>query len=295
MLLLRIPNAFTAPSNVIAGYFALTSVQDTSISLTGLIVSSVLLYISGIVFNDYFDIEIDRKERPNRPLPAGLISKNKSLLIAILLLTIGNIITLLINPISFVVSILISVVMIAYDYRLKFMKTSPVIMGTARALNVLLGSSISFININHSESSILKLIIISFSIFLYTLSITMLSKNEVNVEKQRSKIIIPFIVNFGIIGFLFLSIVWQIFDNSMLIFLCLFMSIIIWIFKKTVINKHSIDTSPIAIQNAIKNMVISIIILDSSFISGSIGTIYGFLTLLLILPSMVLAKKLYVT
>jgi 4-hydroxybenzoate polyprenyltransferase len=29
-------------------------------------ISSILLYIAGIVFNDYFDIEIDLKERPLR-------------------------------------------------------------------------------------------------------------------------------------------------------------------------------------------------------------------------------------
>jgi 4-hydroxybenzoate polyprenyltransferase len=44
--------------------------------------SSALLYVSGIVFNDFFDIEIDRKERPFRPLPSNEITKQKALIIA---------------------------------------------------------------------------------------------------------------------------------------------------------------------------------------------------------------------
>jgi 4-hydroxybenzoate polyprenyltransferase len=51
----------------------------------------------------------------------------------------------------------------------------------------------------------------------------------------------------------------------------------------------------LAIQKAIKNMVISIIVLDSVFISGSIGLYYGLATLLLIIPSVIFSRKLYVT
>jgi hypothetical protein len=42
-------------------------------------------------------------------------------------------------------------------------------------------------------------------------------------------------------------------------------------------------------------MIISIIILDSVFVSGIIGLTYGFATLLLIIPSVILARKLYLT
>jgi hypothetical protein len=42
-------------------------------------------------------------------------------------------------------------------------------------------------------------------------------------------------------------------------------------------------------------MVISIIILDSIFITGLTGSYYGLLTLIFVLPSIFLARKLYVT
>ena len=50
-----------------------------------------------------------------------------------------------------------------------------------------------------------------------------------------------------------------------------------------------------SVQKAIRNMVLSIIIIDSVFVTGTAGLPYGLATLLLIVPAVVLAKKLYVT
>jgi 4-hydroxybenzoate polyprenyltransferase len=50
-----------------------------------------------------------------------------------------------------------------------------------------------------------------------------------------------------------------------------------------------------SVQKAVRNMVISIIILDSVFVTGTAGLPNGLATLLLIAPVVVLAKKLYVT
>jgi 4-hydroxybenzoate polyprenyltransferase len=50
-----------------------------------------------------------------------------------------------------------------------------------------------------------------------------------------------------------------------------------------------------SVQKVVRNMVISVIILDSVFVSGTAGLPYGLATLLLVAPAVVLAKKLYVT
>ncbi len=48
-------------------------------------------FISGsaIVLNDYFDLEVDRVNTPERPLPSGLISPREAILLAILTALIG--------------------------------------------------------------------------------------------------------------------------------------------------------------------------------------------------------------
>lgn len=293
---MRIPNIFTVPSNVLAGYFTLSSLQNLDYSLIGLIFSSIFLYLSGIVFNDYFDLDVDRKERPTRPLPAGLVSKKMSLLIAISLMVIGNIITFSINFLSFLISMILSVIILLYDYRIKFTNLGPIIMGTARALNVTLGASIVFYNINQSID-LIKITIAVSSIFFYVISIMMLSKYEVIfVSGSKSRLLIPFIFVFGIIISLSIFTVhFQIFEISTMIFLALFVVIVIYLLKKTILEKYREEEFPFIIQTTIKNMIISIIILDSAIISGSVGLSYGIATLFLIFPSVILAKKLYVT
>ncbi|MGB6671555.1 MAG: UbiA family prenyltransferase, partial [Candidatus Nitrosopolaris sp.] len=95
LLLVRAPNTFTAPSNILAGYLAVILPSDANVShLTILILSSILLYLSGIVFNDYFDFEEDRKERPFRPLPSGRVTKEKAFIIAIASMITGNVLAL---------------------------------------------------------------------------------------------------------------------------------------------------------------------------------------------------------
>jgi len=49
------------------------------------------------------------------------------------------------------------------------------------------------------------------------------------------------------------------------------------------------------IQSTIKVMVLSIVVLDSIFLSGLVGIHYGMATLMLVIPSIYLGRKLYVT
>ena len=78
VILIRPANIITAISDIlagsaIAGYFI--GLYTPSISkLILLLLSTSCLYAGGIVFNDIFDINIDRSERPERPLPNGEIS-----------------------------------------------------------------------------------------------------------------------------------------------------------------------------------------------------------------------------
>src|SRR5699024_9057898 len=59
--LLRVPNLFSAPPDVILGG-ALVAATAESVSLptlSGLCMASVLLYAGGVVLNDYFDAPVD--------------------------------------------------------------------------------------------------------------------------------------------------------------------------------------------------------------------------------------------
>lgn len=67
--------------------------------LTGFFISSF-----SMVVNDYYDIEVDKVNRPDRPLPSGSISKNSAIILALILLSIGIASSILISFSNFVVA-----------------------------------------------------------------------------------------------------------------------------------------------------------------------------------------------
>lgn len=78
-----------------------------------------LICAGGNVLNDFFDLEIDKINKPNRPLPSGKISPNLALLFAILLLVGGVVIPFQFSTQLFVIAILASSLIAIYDWKLK--------------------------------------------------------------------------------------------------------------------------------------------------------------------------------
>jgi 4-hydroxybenzoate polyprenyltransferase len=300
IILVRLPNVFSAASNILPGYFTIvTAVSSSFLSinilyLAGLMTSSSLLYLAGIVFNDYFDFEIDKKERPTRPLPSGKITKRKALTIAISSIIAANVLTLLINWTSFIIAVILTTIIIAYDYRLKHNTiTGPITMGLARFFNIILGATPAIPTLLLSAASSKMLLFIATLLFLYVIAISILSKKEVSGKTTNAIIISSLSIVFVDIASIAFAGLIGIFRSAVFVNLALFSIVMIITFRPILRGLDSL--APIQIRNIIKNMIISIIILDSVFVSGIIGLPYGFATLLLIIPSVLLARKLYLT
>ena len=310
--LIRLPNLFTVPSNILAGYFSLvTPVHAGSVQLFLLASSSILLYTSGIVFNDYFDIETDVKERPYRPLPSRRIAKQQAFIIAIVSMISGNLIAFGVGLNTWIVSALISGVVIAYDYKLKKTNSGPVAMGLARSLNILLGASPAVYLVLQNYSLLIRLVFICLSSFAYIFSISLLSRKEVvelvdtitnrkEEEAEQKKIIIrmrrnavaiSFLIVFGIIFSFIFSVILGIFYIDLFVNLILFSGIVVGVLFKQV----RLNYSSSSVQNSIKYMVTAVIVFDSVFISGTAGLYYGLSVLLLTIPTVLLSRRLYVT
>ena len=71
----RVSNLPTIWSNTLAGV-ALAGGQLWTVSTLWLAIGLSLLYTAGMFLNDAFDRDIDALERPERPIPAGLVSAN---------------------------------------------------------------------------------------------------------------------------------------------------------------------------------------------------------------------------
>ena len=72
--LVRAPNLFTVPGDPLAGYL-LTSLGVLDLRVIYAMVASLCFYVAGLLMNDLCDLEEDRKERPERPLPSGAATR----------------------------------------------------------------------------------------------------------------------------------------------------------------------------------------------------------------------------
>jgi heme O synthase-like polyprenyltransferase len=321
LLLIRVPNLFTVPSNILAGYFATISTANADVDqLLSLIVSSVLLYVSGIVLNDYFDINVDRKERPSRPLASGRITKRSALLLAVISIVAGNILALTVSWTSSIISGSLTLVIFAYNYRLKRNAISnPLAMGLARFLNVVLGGSPALGLVLTND---LILFFVGYCLFLYIAAISLLSRKEVSntiIFFSRSSWI-PIVLSASTIALIIVSIlvvgVYGYFRFDFIFNLILFSCVMSGTFLRLCVTLKRLTESTgekpykmneegvrdidgmgasREIQRTMKTMILSIIILDSIFLSGLVGIYTGLVVLLLVIPPIVLGRRLYVT
>ncbi len=197
--LLRIPNLFTAPPDVLLGAvlvgFGTTGLGvDIPIDhVASLSIISVLLYGAGTTLNDYADIAVDAVKRPERPIPSQAVSPQAALSFGIcLLVTAVASAYILVNSTAVVVTVILGVTVILYDFYLKGTALGFVAMGLARGLNVVLGMTA----IGSIEFSI-PLLVVPIVISGYIATVTWMAANEMAGGTQRC-ILITRIMTVGV-------------------------------------------------------------------------------------------------
>jgi len=142
--LLRVPNLFTAPPDVVAGA-ALAAAAGAAVSpgsVAGLAAASVLLYGGGTTLNDYFDAAVDAEERPERPIPSGRVSRPAALGVGLSLLGGGvAVAAAAAGARGALVAGALAAAVLLYDGALKGGAAGFLAMGSTRGLNVLLGTT----------------------------------------------------------------------------------------------------------------------------------------------------------
>ena len=271
--LVRIPGIFTAFSNVLIGYFFSLSITEVT-PFPFLLLTSGMLFCSGMIFNDYFDLKTDKKERSTRPLPSGKIPKQNALFLGIIFLIVANFFAYVVGYNSLVISLIMTVIIISYNYKLKFISFLGIFnLSLIRFLNVLLGFSIITISFEIIQYAI--------PIGIFVGGISILARNEVGsttpISKKLNKIFILITI-----GYVFILIINN-FHVTSLIFLGLFSAISLYAFFEK------------RIRNQITFQLLSIILLDAAIISLFTSFYTSILVSLLIIPAYFITKKLYLT
>jgi 4-hydroxybenzoate polyprenyltransferase len=289
LILVRLPNLFTLPSNILVGFVIASSLTLTSyVQVLLLVTISILLYCVGLILNDLFDYNIDKKERPDRPLASGKVSRRAAigLVTAFSALALG--LSLIVSIPTLVTSSLLFVLIFGYDKFLKKTKAGPFTIAAARVINVMLGASVDFGHIGSFPQLIILTFVLTIT-FVYVCLIGFISRYEIHGFPKNTKLFLIPIIIVAIISLIAFFSLMGFFKYECLIILALFS----FIMARTFYKIHKQDSS--GIQRIVQNMILSIIVLDSTFLSGIRGIEIGLVVLVLLAPLLILARKMYMT
>lgn len=288
--LVRIANVFTTVTNILLGYLFFTNINNFDYFIIVKLVSiSVFLYIGGMVLNDYFDIKIDKKERPWRPLSSDKITKKNALIIILFSFSYALIFSLIMGSNTFIITFIMIGLIFLYNKFLKKTIYGPINMGSIRSLNIILGASQSIFLLEEELSFDNRFLIPVLCEFFYVYAITVLSKNETKEFYFSFSNVVPFVIIYLVIFFILIFILFDVIKYESLIPLAIFFSVVLY-------SQITLLKKTMTIQRTISYLIMMIVILDSIFITDIIGIYYSFtLSFLLILPILFLSKKIYLT
>lgn len=275
--LMRPANVITAISDVLAGiaisgFFAkpeMTNVELLPVLL--LSISTVCLYGGGVVFNDVFDASLDKVERPERPIPSGVVTIREASLLGGLLLAVGIGTAVIASAVSGLIALAIAVFALVYN---RWSKHNPVAgplnMGLCRGLNLMLGISIVASALAHSW-------FIAVVPIAYIAAVTAISRGEVHGGNKNA---------LYLAAFLFIVVIGVIFGFSVngqmmwwtVIFLLPFTLIIFFHLVKAIRNPI-----PENIGKAVKAGVIALILMNAAW-AAAFNVIGLALIIIILLP-----------
>jgi 4-hydroxybenzoate polyprenyltransferase len=283
--LMRPANVVTSVTDVLAGiaiagfYFS----AENYLPVLLLCIATIGLYSGGIIFNDVFDAELDKIERPERPIPSGLISKNAASIFGGIFFFVGIFAAGLYSPTSRYIAAAIMIACLTYD---KWMKHHPIFgplnMGLCRGLNLMLG--VSIIGSSLSQWWFLAIVPI-----VYIASITMISRGEVHGGSKK-------MLYFG--GLLYLIVILAVLFFAWTRNNITYASIFVLPFALMIfLPLYKAIQNPIGpnIGKAVKSGVIALILMNAAWASA-FGALNAAIFIVILLPvSLLLSKAFAVT
>jgi len=141
LILGRVSNLPTVWSNLLAGWIIAGGTYDTSVLILFVLLGGSFLYVGGMYLNDYCDADFDARYCPERPIPAGKISRRTVGFLAVLWFTAGFGCLASFGPIAVGTTLLLISAIVLYDFHHKNVAWAPLLMAFCRCLLYLLAAS----------------------------------------------------------------------------------------------------------------------------------------------------------
>lgn len=292
--LIRLPLLPSALGNICLGALSAGLSQSDSLNFILLLFSSAFLYASGMVWNDYFDAGIDAIERPDRPIPSGKISPKNAAIFAIILMVMGIACSLSVELLhgfsgtTLIIALAIVFFIFAYDGGGKNFLFGPLLMGSCRFFNVLLGWSVG--GDSFTETAYLQAGIIG----IYIIGVTFYAKHEAVQSNRLSLVMASIIIIFALSIGLILPTVNNQGDALPWLYPYLFFLLMARVGKA--LWSGIAEPTPRNVQMGVVTCLKSLVLLDCILAIAIAGWI-GLWILVLLIPNLIMNrfKKLYST
>ena len=284
--LVRLPNLFTAPPDVLAGAFcagvALEGVSGAEAGLLAMLgLASMHFYAGGVVLNDVFDARRDALERPDRPIPSGAISPAAAARLFVLLILAGLTLAFAASNRAGVVALLLVGCMVLYDGALKRTPAAPWLMGACRSLNLLTGASAFTATFSARE------IVAASTLGGYVALLTLLARDETKPGRNRVRrlcLIAMWIVL--VTGFLWMGRLGPAPDGlgAPVIVVTTVVGIVA---LNALFRRDWRELSPDVLRMLIPALIALIVAIDACVVWIFGGWVYGLLTMLFLIPFLI--------
>ncbi|HTU93445.1 MAG TPA: UbiA family prenyltransferase [Gemmataceae bacterium] len=280
--LARLPNLPTALADICLGVLAAGALPQHGLAFASLLLASACLYSAGMVWNDYFDQEQDRRERPFRPLPSGRISPRQAIQLGAALLMAGVLLALPAGRTSLVIAVCLAAAILAYDGWLKHTWAGPLAMGTCRFLNVLLGLSACG-SLLWPRGAHLALIV-----GLYIVGVTWFARTEARTSNHNALrgaaavMLVSLLLALPLPAFLP--------EGQHSSFLFPYLLVGLGFLVGAPVVRAINNPAPSPVQDAVKRSLMALILLDTVLATATAGII-GLVILFLLAPSLYLNRK----
>lgn len=117
--LLRLPYWLMTGGLSLLTAFAITKSILDPVTILLVFFSMAFITSAGFALNDYFDRESDAMIKPKRPIPSGALNLKQVVFVSAVFFTIGLVLALLINWLSFVILFIDSILLVIYSALVK--------------------------------------------------------------------------------------------------------------------------------------------------------------------------------
>lgn len=286
--LIRLPNLFTAIADVAMGFLFVREFVAADLSLLALLAGgSVFLYAGGTTLNDVFDYRADLELRPERPLPSGRIGRGLARWLGLEFLFVGAAAAWLAayflgSLLPGIVGTLLVGCILLYDGWAKRTPLGPAAMGGCRMLNVLLGMSVADFAWREAEW------VVAVALGVYVAGVTWFARTESRTSNrwQLGAATGVMLAGIGLLGtlpewFRWIQPPFQDEPSRWYLLMGMLGMLIGWRCVRAVF-----DPRPYFVRNAVRQAILSIVVLDAACACAARGLWAAIAILLLLVPTM---------